>query len=73
MNYEDLPAALKRRVDAAEGRAPKKAAKGGGSRGGGGARWQCATCDEILTTWAAVDRHDPKHGRVAFILTQLVG
>lgn len=68
MKYSELPAHLRAQVDARVGKPPaKRRGKGGGSTSGR-ATWKCATCSEVFTTWAAVDRHDPTHCRIDCVL-----
>lgn len=68
MNYDDLPANLRRRVDAAEGRQPRRTGKGGGTVAGG--RWRCQ-CGEEFTVWTRAETHagGAGHRRLACVLT----
>lgn len=68
MRYEDLPANVRQQVDRKIGSPPKRPRGSSGLRAGH-ASWKCFTCDEIFTTWAAVERHDPTHPRIDCVLT----
>lgn len=62
MNYEDLPANLRARVDVLAGRPRVRPRGRRGSVAGG--RWRCGTCCELFVSWAAVERHDRTHRRI---------
>lgn len=70
VRYEDLPAAVRARIDAqdtTERRTPAPRASGERPTKG----WRCHTCGAHFTAWATVQRHmDEAHGggRIEMVL-----
>jgi hypothetical protein len=68
LRYDQLPAKVRAQVDSAlAGRRaavrPPAVARAGPARLPARGRWRCHICSEILTAWAAAERHaDTEHG-----------
>lgn len=66
MRYDQLPPNVKAQVDAQIGKQPKTRRSRTVAVGETTSRWRCASCGEILTTEAAMDRHP--HARIECVL-----
>jgi len=58
VKLEDLPPKVRKQVKAATKKPKRSTVKLKRCK------FRCCTCDELLDTWAAVERHDMTHSRI---------
>lgn len=68
LRYEDLPEKLRAQIPDADGPAPRRRGKGGGTVRSGNT-WRCHGCGATFTVWAKAERHgnDDGHHRIEIV------
>lgn len=66
IHYEDLPIAVRQRIKGARREKVQRAQSEFPSQ----RLWQCSACSEVLTSWAAAERHcdEQGHRRIELVL-----